>query len=488
MKNKLWRLNNLYRIVNEEGREVLFQMNAAQRWLYDHMHYLNCVLKARQLGFTTFIQIYCLDDCLFTSNTHAGVIAHNRDDAEDFFTKKIRFAYDHLPNQIKAAVPATQDSVRGLTFANGSSIRVGTSLRSGTYQLLHVSEYGKLCAKFPDKAREVKTGALNTVHAGQVCWIESTAEGQEGHFYELCQKAQDMERSGTKPTLLDFKFHFFAWHQHPGYVLDPSGVRITDTMLEYFALLKAQHGIELTPGQQAWYQKKAEQQGADMKREFPSTPEEAFEAAIEGAYFSKELATAREQGRIGRVPYDPSFPVNTFWDLGRNDSTSIWFHQRIGRENRFFDYYENSGEWLGHYAKALKDKPYVYGEHYAPHDIAVADIGAPESRLQTARTLGLPFITVPAPREKNGAIEIMRRALSSCAFDERGCAQGLKALAAYRKEWDDKLGAYKDHPRHDWASHPSDAFQTFALGYEPTPDPEDDYDDADHDRSEIGGY
>jgi hypothetical protein len=154
-----------------------------------------------------------------------------------------------------------------MKFGNGSSIRVGTSLRSGTFQRLHVSEYGKLCAKFPEKAREVKSGALNTVHVGQKIRIESTAEGQAGHFYELCQKAQNMERQGVALTDLDFKQHFFGWYLDEKYQLD-ADVLETSEMREYFDKLEAE-GVVLTKPQRAWYVKKSEQQDDDMKREFP---------------------------------------------------------------------------------------------------------------------------------------------------------------------------------------------------------------------------
>lgn len=480
-----WRLNNLYKIVNEDGAKVDFRMNTAQLRLFDNMHFLNVILKARQLGFTTFIQIFMLDACMFNSDTRAGTIAHTREDAEAFFRDKVRFPYDNLAESLRNINPATEDSARRLSFANNSSLRVGTSMRSGTFQYLHVSEYGKLCAKYPDKAREVKTGAFNTVHPGQFIFVESTAEGQEGDFYDMVMGAS----RGDNPGPLDFRFFFYAWWQHPGYVLDPAGVIITPQMDNYFSQVEGNAGCVLSPEQRAWYVKKEAQQGADMRREFPSTAEEAFEAAIEGAYFATQLAQARKEGRVAPAPYNPAYPVNTFWDLGRNDSTVIWFHQRIGLQNRFIDYYENSGEWLGHYAKVLKDKPYVYGEHYAPHDIANADIGAPESRLVTAAGLGIKFITVPAPRDKSVAIETTRQVLWSCAFDDTRCADGLRALAAYRKEWDDKLGVYKDKPRHDWASHPADAMQTFALGYKEDLGEYDDWGyEADEGRSAVGGY
>jgi len=217
----LWRLNNLYFITNKAGKVVPFKLNDAQVNLYDELWYLNIILKARQLGFTTFIDLMFLDACVFNSNIRAGIIAHTLDDAGVIFRDKVKFAYDHLPDQIKAINPAIEDSAKTLTLKNNSSLRVGTSMRSGTLQYLHVSEYGKICAKHPEKAQEIKSGALNAVEKGQFIFIESTAEGREGHFYDMCQKAQHHAEQNSKLTELDFKFHFFPWHRDPSYQMDP---------------------------------------------------------------------------------------------------------------------------------------------------------------------------------------------------------------------------------------------------------------------------
>lgn len=147
-----WRLTNLYYIKDKHGKKIKFNPNWAQKFLYNNMWFMCVILKARQLGMTTFIQIFMLDRCLFNSNVAAGVIAHNREDAEDFFDKKIKFAYDQLPEAIRNERKATSDSAKMLAFSNGSSIRVGTSLRSGTYQYLHISEFCKICALRPDRA------------------------------------------------------------------------------------------------------------------------------------------------------------------------------------------------------------------------------------------------------------------------------------------------------------------------------------------------
>jgi hypothetical protein len=215
--NRAWRLNNLYTCQTKEGKIVPFRLNWAQASLLDGLHNSNLILKARQLGFTTFIQLFLLDACLFNSNIRAGTIAHRLDDARVIFRDKVKFLYDSLPEQLKAARPIIRDSADELVFSNNSSIRVATSMRSGTLQYLHISEYGQLCTAWPEKAREVRTGALNTIQAGQVVFIESTASGHEGHFYELCEAAQAKDRIGAPLTALDFKFNFFPWWKAPEY-------------------------------------------------------------------------------------------------------------------------------------------------------------------------------------------------------------------------------------------------------------------------------
>src|SRR3546814_11366720 len=104
-----------------------------------------------------------------------------------------------------------------------------------------------------------------------------------------------------------------------------------------------------------------------------------------GAYYGKLLAAAERQGQIGAVPWEPALPVHTAWDLGIGDSTAIWFCQRAGRETRLIDYYEASGVGLDHYARALGERPYVYGEHLLPHDAEVRELGSGKSRSEERR-------------------------------------------------------------------------------------------------------
>src|SRR5215217_733792 len=255
-----WRLSNLYWITDKAGRAVQFVPNSAQLKFLEDIHTLNLVLKARQLGFTTLCCLIYLDACVFTPHTRAGVIAHRLDDAKVIFRDKIKFPYDRLDEGIRAAAPAVQDSVDTLTFGNNSSVRVSTSMRSGTLQYLHVSEFGKICAQAPEKAREIVTGALNTVEAGQFVVIESTAEGQEGAFYEMTQRARARAVLGESLTPLDYRFHFFPWCQEESYVLDDHAVVIGAEDQRYFERLEAAGQADPTPAAMV------DQKGRDARR------------------------------------------------------------------------------------------------------------------------------------------------------------------------------------------------------------------------------
>ncbi len=466
-----WRLNNLYWIKDDKGQKVKFRPNWAQKFLYNNMWFLCIILKARQLGFTTFIQIFMLDRCLFNDNVSAGVVAQNREAAEDFFANKIKFAYDNLPEWIKAERGKTSDSARMLEFSNGSKIVVGTSLRSGTYQYLHISEFGKICATRPDRAEEIIAGSINTVAAGCFIFIESTGEGAHGDFYNMCMDA--IASIGKELTELDFKFFFFPWFKHPSYVLD-ADVTPTEDEAAYFKRIEDKEDITLTDAQKAWYIKKKKVQKGKMTQEYPSFPNEAFETISEHAVYGEEFKRLREQGRIREsIPVDPSVPVHTFWDLGRSktDSTCIWFMQEVRGEYNFIDYYQNQQQPVGHYAKILQDKGYMYSLHHIPHDGDHNDytMTTYKDRLIEAGISRDNIKVVPRIAEVSIGVDQTKQKLPFCNFDKGKCADGITALERYEKSYDVKKGLYTGYV-HNWASHPSDAFRGFGQGYEGAPD------------------
>jgi len=476
-RSRRWRLDNLYNIINDKGVEVKFKMRLCQKLLFLSLWFCSVILKSRQHGITTFACIFFLDTCLFNSNTTAGIIAHNRIDAEEFFKNYVKYPYDNLPQELKDVVTATQDSARKLTFSNNSSIRVTTSGRSGTFQLVHISELGKICAQFPKKALEIKTGTLNAIHPGQIVIIESTAEGREGTYFDMVQEAKKMDEAGEKLTKMDYKYFFFPWWKNPLNVLDPEGVVYYKYQTEYFLELKQKHHINLTPKQKAWYVKKWKVQGDDMKREHPSTPEEAFEAALHGVYYGSEFQLARAQDRITSVPFIPGILVDTWWDLGlgEEDAMSIWFTQDYGRQIHVIDYYENSGEGFKFYRDLLLDdykvnKGYTYGVWGAPHDIKRKEYSLEgKTRWQYAASIGMPFVRAKMSLVSTGIQEV-RNIFPLCVFDEvntttkfRGKSVGLPSLEYYRKEWNEGLGSYRNHPLHDHNCHGADAFRTMAM-------------------------
>lgn len=470
--NRRWRLNNLYYIEDKHGNVVKFFLNEAQSKLLDELHDLNIILKARQMGFSTFILILALDCCVFNSHFDAGLIADTLDNAKGLLTR-VKFAYERLPADIRAVVSIKTDNSQQIEFSNHSSVEVGVSLRSSTKNFLHISEYGKICAKQPDKAKEIKSGALNTLAKGQLGFIESTAEGRGGDFYDKVQQSQQIAEMGRDPHSMEWKFHFFAWWEDPQYTTE-SDAPVSKDLREYFAELEAGHGITLTDGQKAWYAAKAKEQGDDMWKEYPSTPDEAFKAAKDGAYFAKDIRNLRQIKRIGALPYDPALPVNTFWDWGLNDATSIWLHQQIAGRNRFVGFYENSGEGPAHYADWLDKWRAVrsarFGVHYAPHDFDTRRPGS-HGEIITLKSifqgLGYDMEIVERCVEKKASIQNARTKFPSCEFDEPETGAGLLHLENYCREWDDKHAVWKSQPRHDEHSHPADAFMTFADGYAP---------------------
>jgi hypothetical protein len=462
MASRRWRLDNLYYIMDVAGNKIKFVMNYAQRLLFLSFWYCNIILKSRQHGITTLMCILMLDTCLFNSNIQACIIAHNKDDAKKFFKDKVKFAYDHLPSWYRDSMPCSQDTVGELTFANNSSLRVTTSGRSGTYQMVHVSEFGKMCAKFPAKAQEVITGTLNAIHPGMLVTIESTAEGKEGRFFDMCEIAQNMQKQGLELSKIDFKFHFFGAQENEFNVLD-APVPMPSRLVKYFDLAEAKIGIRLTNQFRWWYTAKERTQGDMMKREHPLTPEEAFEASLEGAYYATQMAGIRkaEPTQICSVPYKDGVLVNTYWDLGIDDYTSIWFAQMIGREIHVIDFYENSGEGLLHYADIIMEKKYRYGTMWAPHDMIVREFTSGQTRLATAKNMGMNF-SVSNRLSIESQIQLVRQTLPICWFDAEKCERGIAALDGYRKEWNDALGVWRDKPRHDWASHGANAFVVLA--------------------------
>lgn len=220
----------------------------------------------------------------------------------------------------------------------------------------------------------------------------------------------------------------------------------------------------------------AERGEADGEAIFAQEYMTSWSAALPGAYYSRDIDKLERDGAITRVPHNPARQVHTAWDLGASDTFVVWFLQRTPGGWAAIDYVQNTSKGVDWYVRAIQGterpedahrKAYIYGEHLLPHDANNQQVALTEaaSIADTVRKLGLKNVRV-VPRTPSVANDIneVRKVLPTLAFDKEKCALGIDALRSYRREWDEKLKTYKDKPLHDWASHPADAFRTFAMG------------------------
>ncbi len=189
----------------------------------------------------------------------------------------------------------------------------------------------------------------------------------------------------------------------------------------------------------------------------------SFESAVIGSYYGRILSRLEQDKRITSVPYDPNYPVVTGWDLGIDDATAIWFAQIVGREVRIIDYAEYRSRGLTDIAKDILAKPYVYQEHYLPHDVDTREMTSAKTRKETLQSVNLSPIRAGSRLPVQDGINAVRNLLPRCVFDERRCEVGLNALRQYKVEYDTKNKTPRKTPLHNWASHPADAFRELAV-------------------------
>jgi hypothetical protein len=193
-----------------------------------------------------------------------------------------------------------------------------------------------------------------------------------------------------------------------------------------------------------------------------------FEVPALGAIYAKELAQAKESGRICAVPHQPERLVDTAWDLGIGDATAIWFYQVTPGEIHVIDYYEASGQPITHYLSRLASRPYQYGKHHVPHDATARELGTGKSLSELMQGAGYWPTVLPRLGLEHG-INAARLMFSRCWFDEVKCGPGLEALMNYRRGMNNRLGEFRNEPVHDWASHGADAFRYMAIARNEAP-------------------
>lgn len=461
LANKSWRINNLYKIRNKAGNLVKFVRNRAQTHYAENKWYRNLVLKSRQLGFTTDETIDSLDDVLFTPNMDALLIAHNLEAGESIFTKKIGFAWEKLPPEIQQLYSVDNKTSKTLKFGFGrkgfSSIAVDTSGRSGTYQRVHITELADIAKKYPKKIPDIMEGTIPAIPTYGRLDIESTSQGASGEFYEMFMDA--WERG--EPTLpQQYKAHFYNWTWD-----DEELSRITPIPFEQmqqrekFEEYARKHNLNQT--QITYYYQKwlsLNKKWNALKREYPTTPQEAFSAVSEGTFYGETIGLMEENGQIGVYPWDRALKVHTVWDLGVGKNMRVGFYQRdpaINKVYRIDQIIGEASEGLPEVIAKVLKKPYIYGKHFGPHDLEATDISTGKTRIDMARKVGLKFTLVPDHSIEDG-INAVYSFLDRLLVNQETNREWIKSMKAYEREWDEKRGMYKDEPLHNWASHDAD--------------------------------
>lgn len=458
---KSWRLNNLYKIKNKQGIIVPFKLNFAQLKILECPHNRKVILKSRQVGVSTMHLIYNFDECVFYPNLNNGVMAQGLQEAAELLDK-CRVAWEYLDKDIKRILKldVLVNNSYEFGFNNGSKLMVRTSFRSGTLQNLHISELGKISVKDPTKAKELQTGTLQAIGGKRKVTIESTAEGKSGLFYEIWNRAENMKSQGLAFSELDFYPIFISWMEDKDCTLaTPQSPTHAD--IEYFDKVEQDTGLVLNEGQRNFYIAKKRELGNAITQEYPSTPDEAFSAIRDGSYYAPHIRYLRENGRIKANIYDANLPVNVAMDLGYNDDFVLVFWQVYRGENRIIHCYSNHREDIEHYVSYMKGLGWKYDSIFAPHDIEVKELSTGISRRKHLMKLGV-YVRIVKKHLVADGINAVRLMLRNCYIDE-SCVELINALENYSKEWDDKLGGWKEKPLHNQYSHIADAVRYMAM-------------------------
>jgi len=472
LTSKLWRINNIYTIINKDGDAVTFEMNFAQHQVYaaSREHARIIILKSRQQGISTLWLVSYFDDAVFKKNMNLGLMAQGADEAATLL-ERTKFLWDKLSDSVKAFVDVSlvKDNSKEFSFTNDSKIFIRVSFRSATLQRLHISEFGKIANQYPKRARETKTGTLQALGKGNTGVIESTAEGVND-FKDMWDKAELADQGELSSK--DFKPVFLPWFKDPDCIEAVDQV-IDEDAAHYFKKLEETTGAKLTVVQRNfWVSQRRELEG-DIFQEYPATPAEAFSASKNGSYWSTcftELVVAR--GRVVKGLYDSNLAVDVFFDLGVDDYMVLGFAQWWRGEHHIIDEYWNNGYGLEHYINEIEDRGYNIRNLKLPHDVEVRELmtgkgGKAESRVDILRKLlKKKKLRWGVHTMRKGAIadgiQSVRTMVPDLYIDSR-CTYLIECFHKYSKEWDDKLQVWKKTPRHDEFSHGADVIRSIAT-------------------------
>jgi hypothetical protein len=426
------------------------------------------VPKARRMGFSTDINMLQFDACLNNPNYHSKIVDQSQADATDKLVNRIQRAWQHMDdNYDMRGLKCVGKNQSEIKWSNGSMFTADTSGRGGSaVQFLHVSELGPIDFEDPKRADEIIDGAFPAADGGIIV-VESTAKGPVGHFKRLCDAA--MEINEEERTEEDFRVMFFAWHDDPRHSMEGRFSRVSQKTHDYCDYVQNEIGRDITDAQRLWYHVTSERVG-NVKYEYPSLLSECWEQPVDGAIYADLVNKAREDGRVGKFPYERMLPVYTIWDLGGPDNTRCVFFQLIHGEIRIIDaqmggYHDTwnidgpktPADWV----ELLSEKPYLYAKHILPHDGNIRQYSGNsfQGDLQKAGLRDVVRLQVRKNAENDRISE------TSMSFDRfvwniesENVQIMMKHVEVYHRKRETDGISVKEKPHHDYSSHYCDAF------------------------------
>jgi phage terminase large subunit len=297
-------------------------------------------------------------------------------------------------------------------------------------------------------------------------------EGFKRAWWEEAQSATAHSLNMLRPTLrAPGSELWFSWN--PRRRTDPVDVMLRGAQLPTGAVV-----VQANWRDNPWFNEgELPQERLDCLRLQPEQYDHIWEGGyatvLEGAYYAKSLAEARQQGRIGRVSADPLMTIRLFCDIGgtgaRADAFTIWAAQFIGQEIRVLDYYEQVGQPLAAHLAWCRSRGYTpdRAQFWLPHDGSTQDKVHDVSYESALRDAGYEVTVIP--NQGKGAakarIEEGRRLFPSMWFNEATTEAGLAALGWYHEKKDEARNIGLG-PEHDWSSHGADSFGLMCVAHE----------------------
>jgi hypothetical protein len=460
LADPLWRYQNLYSIKKEgTGEAIPFRMRDEQKWVANHLltkpKVPLYIIKARRLGLSTGLGVMMGDDAVWRSGSIGKLIERSQEMAAEKMRNIIRFSVESMPPEILARLkfPRRSDSaleilIDGLDENCMSGIHAGMSARGGDCSFLWVSELGPIAYNDPKRAQEIRSGAFPAARLGKRVVETTWMGGKGGELWEMIKPILEKDPDA------DGEIVFFPWHGDPACVRIDAGALSKDTE-DYFLDLSNKLGKTFDQSQKRWYAVESKRQGIFMKREYPSTLEEAWSAPVKGAIYAPLLARLRAEGNVCNMPWNRSSLVHTFWDLGAPLNMKVWYVQFVGREIHVIDFDDGLDLTTTERVAHMNSKGYPLGKHYLPHDGAAQQKGKFTFK-QELEQAGLHNIeTIPRSPEIWRGINKVQELMPLMVFRLPATQAGIEALEFYHTK-DDDVG----NPVHDWSSHAADALRT----------------------------